>query len=103
MPDKGVGRRHATRDTRDAADMKPRHAAALALVGWYLILPPMLQPKLYLEGHEDYREWKVLRTFPDYYKCEFFRLQVKRLLEQGYDREIDAECIASDDPRLKGN
>jgi hypothetical protein len=23
------------------ADMKPRHAVALALVGWYLMLPPL--------------------------------------------------------------
>jgi len=30
------------------ADMKPRHAAALALVGWYLMMPPMGNGKVYV-------------------------------------------------------
>ena len=31
--------------------MKPRHAAALALVGWYLMVPPMVHK-------EDWQDWK---------------------------------------------
>jgi hypothetical protein len=46
---------------RSSDAMKLRHAAALALVGWYLMIPP-----LYKGGHL-------------------------------------AECISSDDPRLKSN
>ena len=81
--------------------MKPRRAAAIALVGWYLMVPPVRQP-MYVEGHADYSEWKVLRVFPDYYKCEFYLVQVKQLLEEAHGQEIDAECFASDDPHMKG-
>ncbi len=96
--------------------MKPRHAAALALVGWYLIGPPVRQPKgekIYLDDHADYHEWKVLGTFPNYDKCELFREQIKQLFEQEiaegrkkpnawHTQQIDAECVATDDPRLRG-
>jgi hypothetical protein len=96
--------------------MNLRHAAALALVGWYLIGPPVRQPKnaeIYLDDRADYPDWKVLGVFPDYDKCEFFRAGVKQLFEQEiaegrkktnawHEQQIDAECVASDDPRIKG-
>jgi hypothetical protein len=44
--------------------MKPRHAAALALVGWYLMVPA-LRP---LETHSE--KWTVIATFADYRSCE---------------------------------
>jgi hypothetical protein len=33
--------------------MKPRHAAALALVGWYLMIPPFLKKDQYGHLHAD--------------------------------------------------
>ncbi|MGA7871434.1 MAG: hypothetical protein WCA22_11090 [Candidatus Binatus sp.] len=30
--------------------MKPRHAAALALVGWYLMVPPPKEPSLFAQA-----------------------------------------------------
>ena len=102
----------ASRESR----MTPRHAAALALVVWYLIGPPVRQPKnegIYLDDHADYPQWKVQGAFSDYDKCEAFREQFKQLFEQEiaegrkkpnawHQQVIDAECFASDDPRIKG-
>ena len=41
--------------------MKPRHAAALALVGWFLMGPTVRQPKNepYLDEHAAYNDWKI--------------------------------------------
>jgi hypothetical protein len=89
--------------------MKPRHAAALALVGWYLMLPPFIdhspQPEspLYL--------WTIFRGFDDAAGCnklnslmkEFAKKDIseKRPLSSEMDHAIKyAQCVASDDPRL---
>ena len=94
--------------------MKLRHAAALALVGWYLIGPLVRQPKNenpYLDEHTAYSEWKIIQTFPDRAQCEYNReLHIQSvqddLAEFGRTniwalQLIEADCIASNDPRLK--
>ncbi len=86
--------------------MNLRHAAALALVGWYLMVPPPDHPDAPL----------ALWTHPLRYdtaeECEANR---KRILENAkhgplplsFNREREVElaslrkCIATDDPRLK--
>jgi hypothetical protein len=99
--------------------MKPRHAAALALVGWYLIAPwtsaenaweGIMGPSI-SEGDK----WATLDTFDTGSEC-------KRALALGQEQAIkqakkpkpdasdpdrfydmnNARCIATDDPRLKG-
>ena len=97
------------------ADMKPRHAAALALVGWYLMMPPLL-PQL-SEGEPDFfghlplaplSQWTMIGSFDSVRGCidahvKLLRVRVmksvndKIQIEQAYS----ARCIASDDPRLK--
>jgi hypothetical protein len=72
--------------------MKPRHAAALALVVWYLMQPPL--PHLNTHAvHKDtaaaLRGWKMVRSFPTQKECEAHRANP-------WERSI-----ASDDPRLK--
>jgi len=42
--------------------MKIRHAAALALVGWYLMVP-------YEDQSSHSEKWTVLATFADYRSC----------------------------------
>jgi hypothetical protein len=94
--------------------MKPRHAAALALVGWYIIGPPVRQPKTepYLDEHAPYSEWKILRTASDQAQCEYGRVVLIQNLQDELtkfgnqigpwaEQWFQAECIASDDPRLK--
>ena len=61
--------------------MNPRHAAALALVGWYLILPPMMMPcpskhppkhppPLSFDGDAPLSRWNAVRSFDSAGDCE---------------------------------
>jgi hypothetical protein len=89
--------------------MKPHHAAALALVGWYLIAPPSMLPP----GDaykEPLRKWHILRGFDTADDCEdylstFFedsrQKDALNMLEPANRDYMFAECVASDDPRLK--
>ena len=72
--------------------MKPRHAAALALVGWYLMRPPLP----HLNAHATHTDtaaslsrWIAVKTFPTQKECEAHRANP-------WD-----QCISTDDPRLK--
>ena len=109
------------------AGMKRRHAAALALVGWYLMVPPNKKEDTPLN------EWIVRRTYDSAEACQVGasneRAQAAAKLKQydsmtdlerrnlehnqeALDREIadnesiDASfrsaCVESGDPRLKG-
>jgi len=107
--------------------MKPRHAAALALIGWYLLAPPIAhdpghwRPKMMAPLNQ----WIVANSFDSASECE------KRLAEDNEKAEnprslasiteqmndmggghvwdsddllkemVNEHCIASDDPRLK--
>ena len=106
--------------------MNARHATALALVGWYLIAPPVRTPRNdypYLDWHAEYHDWKVLCASKSEDDCEAARRAGKKAATHGAvmifpsgprDQDFDeahpgpwveqqavAECIASDDPRLK--
>jgi hypothetical protein len=104
--------------------MKPRRAAALALVGWYLMAPPVRQPDwepAYLDEHAECRDWKTLHDFKTADECEAGRVRAKSDAENGkltaFDggyagvldvdpapwlmQQIEAVCIANGDPRLK--
>jgi hypothetical protein len=56
--------------------MKFRHAAALALVGWYLMIAPILPRVVYAYQaiHADtaapLSRWTILGTFPTQKECE---------------------------------
>jgi hypothetical protein len=72
--------------------MKPRYAAALALVVWYLMRPPLP----HLNAHATHTDtatsvsrWIVVKTFLTQKECEAPRANP-------WDR-----CLPSDDPRLK--
>src|SRR5579862_8513884 len=58
--------------------MKPRHAAAIALVGWYLMAPPVRQSRrepAYVDEHAGYRDWKILHDFKTADECEAGRVR----------------------------
>ncbi len=106
--------------------MSRRHATALALVGWYLMAPPIAYDSQrhamgkVLNGLP-LSTWVLLSSFDTAKGCEDWRWgQVtslastitaakKRAQTQEQLRNIDAtwaqtdlaECIATDDPRLK--
>jgi hypothetical protein len=77
--------------------MKLRHAAALALVGWYLMIPPA-NPNGERDAFAPMIEWKVIDQFKSDRQCEGIRLQ---LIERMPLME-PARCIRSDDPRIQG-
>ncbi len=85
--------------------MNPRHAAALALVGWYLMMPPQPPSNGMSDPATPLSVWHVIRSFDDAPDCE----RVRSATIQGSRAEIQHQvslnllCIATDDPRLKGN
>jgi hypothetical protein len=109
--------------------MKPRHAAAFALVGWYLMLPPAVMPKtgdpitwITYDSSAPIYQWNHMDSFDHAGDCEAARkalldktkenasivvpekmsqADVKRSLDERVLNAVSAECIATDDPRLK--
>jgi hypothetical protein len=85
-----------------ARAMKPRHAAALALVGWYLLMPPLRGA-----GHPDDQApisaWTVFRKFDSTAACQEwkYRLETRARKTGKYGPRPVFMCVASDDPRLK--
>jgi hypothetical protein len=94
--------------------MKPRHVAALALVGWYLMVPPLVpqlsegEPYLGFLPLAPLSQWTILDSFDSAEECIDAHVKLLRdrviknvndeiRLEQAYS----ARCIATDNPRLK--
>ncbi len=85
-------------------EMNPRHAAAaLALVGWYLMMPPVLK-----NGERDYRaplsQWDLQWSYDSAAQCQKASL-LRYALRQENGKVVSgyiwsAKCIATDDPRL---
>jgi hypothetical protein len=106
--------------------MKPRHAAALALVGWYLMLPPASSHggNARVHSNSPLRRWARIGNLYSNIDCEKARERVQRKAQnekeehlQGaarMDANIDDQTIAAleaacqmkgvseDDPRIKG-
>jgi hypothetical protein len=97
--------------------MSLRHAAALALVGWYLMLPPTIDPlDMPVNSDAPISKWSHYGSFDSATECEsniqylhqkamkFTRAQrVHPTTPEQSEAEqyMFAECIATDDPRLK--
>ena len=91
------------------AGMKRRHAAALALVGWYLIIPLSTLPQS-VAYKEPLSKWQIVQGFDTADDCNDFlstffadsrQKRALNLLEPAYRDYMFAECISTDDPRLK--
>ncbi len=84
--------------------MKLPHAAALALVGWYVMMPPASSP----DPNSPLSEWKIVKEYDSELECkeqvEIFHQYAKQP-PSNYDWARNprsyAECLSSDDPRLK--
>jgi hypothetical protein len=96
-------------ETARWAGMCPRHIASLALVGWYLMTPPSTLPPD-LSYKAPLRKWLIVRGFDTADDCEdsrssFFEESRQKvglnMLEPAYRDFMFAECVASDDPRLR--
>jgi hypothetical protein len=51
------------------AGMKLHHAAALALVGWYLMVPPLTNAPSKVDIEAPLTSWKVYKTFDTPEEC----------------------------------
>jgi hypothetical protein len=92
--------------------MKLRHAAALALVGWYLMLPPFsLSPsrKIVADLRKPLSQWVSFGNYDTAVDCNkeidaMDQRAINWAREHGTKLDLaHAQCIATDDPRLKGN
>jgi hypothetical protein len=92
--------------------MNLRHAAALALVGWYLMIPPLVGDPFYIDHTARLSEWKIESSYDTAEQCESARKRKSgdsglsgQILEPGSRAMMDAalgyaQCVANDDPRL---
>jgi len=96
--------------------MKPRHAAAFALVGWYLLLPPTFPDQLKVNIDAPISKWEHYAAFDSAQDCEstiqYLNDQDKKFTsaqranpttdeQSRAEQHVMSECIATDDPRLK--
>lgn len=92
--------------------MKLPHAAALALVGWYLMLPPVHNGTADLSV--PLSKWEIAFVFDSATDCDHSHqaqvvnaaifLKKKMPSEAEHDAAVkflDGQCVASDDSRLK--
>lgn len=86
------------------------HAAALALMGWYLLIPPATLPPN-VSYRSPLSKWQTISAFDSADECQdflttFFQTSRQKaalnLLEPAYRDFMFAKCVASDDPRLDG-
>jgi hypothetical protein len=104
-----------------------RHAAALVLVGWYLLIPPVFSPmgghpRAFNDLNAPINRWDIQGSFNSDASCEKEKARIRKEAplrlnfahehpEQDQNGNIAAvaeawqrsECVASDDPRLKHN
>jgi hypothetical protein len=107
--------------------MKSHHAAVLALVGWYLMVPPAhtANGKVFVDSRYSMRYWtRVVRTFDSATDCEEAREKTKKNVQDAEERMLESaaendanprgqdieayevgrqmKCVSKDDPRIKG-
>jgi len=117
----GRVRSDSVRNSLSRLQLIRRHAAALALVGWYLMTPPCRTVSTWYNGgfgggscfmdsQAPIREWQRV---PDTQKFEY-KTDCERAISNECHRTVDADgtpsregdlcgadCIAENDPRLK--
>ena len=88
--------------------MQPRHAAPLALVVWYLMIPPTRERPAPVEifDHAPLREWQIGEQDASKTECESTLKEFKRHAEHitltfdpvTVEQVSRGRCMASDDP-----
>ena len=88
--------------------MKPRHAAALALVGWYLMAPPLYKGEV--EEKAPLKKWTVFQSFGTVAECsQWLSVMLDKAdLDPAHrtvvkHRLLAASCVSTDDPRSRKN
>jgi len=78
--------------------LKPRHAAALALLGWYLMYPYDYTRAGDVSGYVTHEHFKTSK------ECHAaLRKELEEATEPDWIETLKiAECVSSNDPRLMG-
>jgi hypothetical protein len=84
--------------------MTYRYAAALALVGWYLMLPPPMALTPRFDSKAPLDKWTTDSKYKTAGKCKHM-LAARRMHERRADIEPRlwsfGRCVSANDPRLK--
>jgi hypothetical protein len=85
--------------------IESRHVATLALVGWYLLMPPWYEDKRAPDWNAPLNQWVINQSFDTAGECETIRL---KLIKKDFSsdamvnhRARVSACVSTDDPRLK--
>jgi hypothetical protein len=78
--------------------MDGRRAAVLALLVWYLMVPPR-DEKGFLQPHSPLRQWNRAASYNTAHECEVGKFKALHAKGDG-SIYVTSKCIASDDPRL---
>jgi hypothetical protein len=85
--------------------MKPRHAA-LTLVGWCLIMPPLSRDRQQIENNAPLSRWETIGSYETAGACTNELAKLTALIAGNVNhtviqtRVLAGKCIAADDPRL---
>jgi len=93
--------------------MKPLHAAALTLIGWYLVVPPVEQGQV--KNDAPLSRWNIYAPTETLSDCQHSLILETKHRERDWlehetvlsappvrvEQILNGQCIASDDPRLK--
>jgi hypothetical protein len=124
-----VGQRQSAEEQARGYRLNLRHAAALALVGWYLMVPPL---GIHLDAVPIGPRWEIRGVYDKADQCQTDLQKWVKAARHSMTKELhventdelnrlmdaddfrtrftadiavwmfQAECIATDDPRLKG-
>jgi hypothetical protein len=96
--------------------MKIRHAVAPALIGWYLMVPPLVNAPYKIDTEAPLANWKVHQTFGTAEECNNSLLAAKNKYEHTASAPLGsiekgtrafalqmtfAQCVSSNNPNLK--
>jgi len=86
--------------------MKLRHVAAVTLVGWCLIMPPLSQDRQQVEKNAPFSRWDTVGNYQTSVGCKDELAKLTALITGNINlsviqrRVLAGRCIAADDPRL---
>jgi hypothetical protein len=95
--------------------MKVQHAATLALIGWYLMIPPLVDAPYKIDTEAPLATWKVYQTFDTADECNKSLTAVKAKYEHTASAPLGtiekgsrafalqmtfAQCVSSSNPNL---
>ena len=86
--------------------MNSRHAATLALLGWYLMIGPPTDKAGVRNTSAPLSQWELFEGYDTAEECRNNKVAMFTKAREKGDKAnerlmLDAKCVASDDPRLK--